>query len=252
MILRKGSVLRVTAIVWKHPAPDLRARRQKADVSSARLLSMLLSDDSAPWASAEATNHPKDEALRPVTACFTGHRLIAPHALPSLARRLDAVLEAMWRQGYRRFISGAARGFDTLAAERVMLLRQRHPEVRLLLAIPCSDQSKPWNVADCRRYERMLYHADELRVLSPVYYVGCMQVRNRYMVDRSSMCLCFLEHAKGGTASTVAYAFKRDVALLNMAMADACAAFVRETASPPLSSSSEPPEACAPSDAPRS
>lgn len=225
------------SIVWRHPAPGLRARRQKADVPYARLLSMLLCDNGAPWASAQPVDRPEDDALRSVTVCFTGHRLIVPNVLPALTRRLDAVLEAMWQRGYRRFFSGAARGFDTLAAERVMLLRQRHPEVKLVLAIPCSDQAKPWSAADCRRYERMLYHADELRVLSPVYYEGCMQVRNRYMVDRSTMCICLLEHAKGGTASTVAYAFKRDVALLNVAMADACAAFLRETASPSLSSS---------------
>ncbi len=227
----------MTEIIWMHPAPGLRARRQKAIVPYDRLLSMLLSDDSASWASAQPVDRPEDDALRPVTACFTGHRLIAPHALPALTRRMDAVLEAMWQRGYRRFFSGAARGFDTLAAERVMLLRQRHPEVKLLLAIPCSDQAKPWSAADCRRYERMLYHADELRVLSPVYYEGCMQARNRYMVDRATMCLCLLEHTKGGTASTVAYAFKRGVALLNVAMADACAAFIRETAPPPLTSS---------------
>lgn len=164
-----------------------------------------------------------------LTVCFTGHRLIPKKNEPKLCQRLDDLLEALYRRGYRDFISGAALGFDVMAAEHVIMLKQRHADVRLLLAIPCSTQAQRWSAHDCERYERMLYHADATHVLSPDYYEGCMQVRNRFMVDRSALCLCYLTHSRGGTMSTVAYAMQEDCPVLNIAMADACEAFIRES-----------------------
>lgn len=162
-----------------------------------------------------------------LTVCFTGHRFIPHDDIQPLSDRLDAVLETLYQRGFRDFISGGALGFDVLAAERVNALKLRHPEVILHLAIPCSSQSDRWSSADCTRYERMLYCADYTHVLSRDYYAGCMQVRNRFMVDRSAFCLCYLTHSKGGTMATVAYAMQQSCPVLNLAMEDACDAFIR-------------------------
>ena len=167
-----------------------------------------------------------DTHLRDATACFTGHRQLAASRLPDLVKRLDLILEELYRRGYRRFFSGGALGFDVLAADRVIHLRRNHPDVKLILALPCSTQSRGWNAAECRQYEQILYAADETRVLSQDYYEGCMHVRNRHMVDRSSFCICYLEKTKGGTVSTVAYASQSGVPLLNLAMPDACDDFI--------------------------
>ncbi|MBQ2952043.1 MAG: DUF1273 family protein [Clostridia bacterium] len=165
---------------------------------------------------------------RDISVCFTGHRLIPSADMKSLTQRLDEVLEKLYQLGFRDFFSGAALGFDVLAAERVILLKARHPDVHLRLAIPCSSQSDHWTDSDCSRYERMLYHADSTHVLSRQYYEGCMHVRNRFMVDRSAFCLCFLTHVKGGTMATVAYAMQQSCPVLNLAMEDAAEAFIRE------------------------
>lgn len=162
-----------------------------------------------------------------LTVCFTGHRAIPRDESARLTDRLDTLLEALYQRGYRDFISGAAVGFDVLAAERVIALKERHPDANLRLAIPCATQSERWKDSDCARYERMLYHADTTHVLSAQYYVGCMQVRNRFMVDHSSLCLCYLTHMRGGTMSTVAYAMQVNCPVLNLAMPDACDAYVR-------------------------
>lgn len=169
----------------------------------------------------------QDQLARPYTVCFTGHRQLADSLVPVLAARLDAVLNKLYAMGYRRFICGGALGFDMLAAERVIAMKERLPGVQLVLAIPCAAQSRAWPVAEGQRYERIIYNADETHVLSKIYYKGCMAVRNRYMVDRSSYVICYLTDTKGGTASTAAYAFKENLSLLNIAMEDACAAFCK-------------------------
>lgn len=140
-----------------------------------------------------------------------------------MARQLDKQLDILYNQGYRRFLNGGALGFDLLAAERVLLLRQQHPDVQLVMVLPCPTQTQHWPEIACRRYEHVMLHTDEMRVLSPMYFNGCMMIRNRHMVDRSHICLCYLCKPKGGTMSTVAYACSQGLHMINLAMESASA-----------------------------
>ena len=99
------------------------------------------------------------------TVCFTGHRAVSKSDAALVC--LDALLELLFSQGYRDFLCGGALGFDLYAAERVVHLREKHSDVRLIFCLPCADQSAKWKRADCSRYERLLYLSDETRVLSP-------------------------------------------------------------------------------------
>ena len=49
------------------------------------------------------------------------------------------------------------------------------------------------------------------------YYNGCMQVRNRYLVDHSSACICYLNNLRSGTAYTVKYAESQGLQIINLA-----------------------------------
>ena len=153
-----------------------------------------------------------------LSVCFTGHRYMSSEDVPTVTRRLDELLKRMYQMGYRDFLCGGALGFDTLAGERVARFASAQPDVRLIMVIPCSDQSRYWPSHAIPRYERLLYMADEIKVLAPAYYEGCMQVRNRYLVDHSDLCVCYLRHHKGGTASTVAYANAQGIPVFNIAM----------------------------------
>ena len=154
------------------------------------------------------------------TVCFTGHRMIRKEDEQRL-HQLDELLNLLYQQGYRDFLCGGALGFDMIAAEHVVHLREKHPDGRLIFCLPCADQSSKWKRADCSHYERLLYLSDETRVLSPRYYDGCMQVRNAYMVDRSYICIAYMAHLRGGTLATVRYAVSQDVPVVNIAIPDA-------------------------------
>ena len=135
-----------------------------------------------------------------------------------LVAQLDELLELLYQRGYRDFLCGGALGFDLFAAEHVVILRDKHPDVRLIFCLPCADQSAKWKRADCSYYERLLYLSDETRVLSPRYHEGCMQARNAYMVDRSYLCVAYMARLHGGTLSTVRYAISQDVPVINLAV----------------------------------
>ena len=71
------------------------------------------------------------------TACFTGHRELPADDLPEISKRLEDTLVKLIEQGYRYFGAGGALGFDTLAAQVVLRLRERYPQIRLILVLPC-------------------------------------------------------------------------------------------------------------------
>lgn len=161
-------------------------------------------------------------------ACFTGHRELDEEELPGLRQALELTLEAAWAQGYRYFYNGGALGFDLLAAEAVMACKRRHAETALEIVVPHAHQSVGWPETERSRYERLCYLADRVKILSPLYYRGCYHVRNRYMVDRSGLCLCYFTHAQGGTAYTAAYAAREGVRLVNLALESSWQAFAEQ------------------------
>ena len=140
------------------------------------------------------------------TCCFTGHRIIASEALPTVRRALRFEVRRLYVNGIRNYITGGALGFDTLAAEAVIELKLEHPDVRLIVALPCADHDSKWTDAQRRRSSVIKHHADYVVILSGSYYDGCMQARNRYMVDNSSQCVSYCGKNGGGTYYTVNYA----------------------------------------------
>ena len=75
-----------------------------------------------------------------ITLCFTGHRMIRQSLLQQVRERLSEEVAIAYSNGYRTFLCGGARGFDTLAAQEVLRFRESCPDVRLVLALPCADQ----------------------------------------------------------------------------------------------------------------
>lgn len=152
------------------------------------------------------------------TVCFTGHRTIPESDRSGIIISLQQVMEDAFRMGFRRFLCGGAVGFDTIAALEVLAFRESHPSVRLIIAVPCRSQPLYWPLRDREIYQSVLDRANEVRILSDHYYNGCMQARNHYMVNHSSLCVCYMKQMKGGTWSTVRYAMHRGIRIINLAM----------------------------------
>ena len=154
--------------------------------------------------------------MREQTACFTGHRTIPPQQLEDLAQRLRAAVEDAIGRGYRYFGAGGALGFDTLAAQTVLELKKDHPHIRLILVLPCRSQAERWNREQQQTYEAIKARADKVVYTSRGYHRGCMHVRNRHLVDHSSLCISYLTQPTGGTAYTVDYATAQGLEVVNL------------------------------------
>lgn len=151
------------------------------------------------------------------TACFTGHRELPTDDLPEISKRLEDTLVKLIEQGYRYFGAGGALGFDTLAAQVVLRLRERYPQIRLILVLPCLNQTRGWPQADIDTYEEIKRCADKATYTSEHYFRGCMQKRNRHLVKNSSCCICYLTKESGGTKNTVDFAKTSGIKIVNLA-----------------------------------
>ena len=156
---------------------------------------------------------------REETCCFSGHREITPEGYPEIERRLTREVERLFACGVRNFCCGGALGFDTMAAKAVLHLRESCPQARLVLILPCRDQTKNWSSENRRVYAEILARADAVEYMAEHYTAGCMHRRNRRMVDLSSVCVCCRLRSSGGTASTVDYALRMGLSVINLAQA---------------------------------
>lgn len=71
------------------------------------------------------------------TCCFTGHRSIPDRDRVRLQKALESTVTSLVNSGYRYFGVGGALGFDTMAEQTILKLRQHDPSIKLILVLPC-------------------------------------------------------------------------------------------------------------------
>ncbi len=143
-----------------------------------------------------------------MTACFTGHRIIEQDRALEITQKLSKTIESLIERGVKDFRSGGAIGFDTVAALKVIEYKEKYPDIKLHMLLPCREQTKGWNEYCIRVYEYILSHADEIVYISEHYYSGCMHARNRALVNGSDVCVAYCTNERSGTYYTLSYAKK--------------------------------------------
>ncbi|MEG2596941.1 MAG: SLOG family protein [Oscillospiraceae bacterium] len=155
--------------------------------------------------------------MKEKTCCFTGHRKIPANELRGIKKRLKREIIALIRQGVCFFGTGGALGFDTLAALTVLKLKWRYPHIKLILVLPCKNQTLKWQMKDIDVYRKILSEADKVCYTSEHYDKNCMLLRNRHLVDCSGYCISYLTQNMGGTAYTVNYAIEKGLKIISVA-----------------------------------
>lgn len=138
------------------------------------------------------------------TCCFSGHRVLKKDFNVD---KLTAVVDKLISNGYRTFLVGMAWGFDLKVFE--VLLTKKNYNIDIIACVPCKEQSTYFKKEEKQKYEDFLKQADKVVYVSNEYFDGCMQKRNRYMVDNSSILVAYLYSNIGGTKNTVSYAEKQ-------------------------------------------
>ncbi len=140
------------------------------------------------------------------SCAFTGHRKIEENFD---GQSLVDIINELIMNGVNTFYCGMATGFDLLAAETLLRMKESYPHVRLIACIPYYGQEEKYSETDKKRYVEIVKKADEQALISDRYYKGCMLKRDRYMADRADILVAYKRKDTGGTAYTVRYFQKK-------------------------------------------
>ena len=140
-----------------------------------------------------------------IACAFTGHRNLKEFDFDY--ERLRETVYTLLDRGFNTFYCGMALGFDMLAAECLLEFRPQY-KFKLCAVIPCVGQADKFSYENKERYKKILAACNDFVILNDGYFPGCMQQRDRYMVDNCDVLVAFLRKKSGGTYYTVNYAEK--------------------------------------------
>ncbi len=163
--------------------------------------------------------------MKSSVCCFSGYR---PEKMPEdmqehspafadMTQRLRCAIHDAAGQGYRHFLSGMSRGFDLWAAEAVLELARQGEAIDLWAAIAFPGMEQYWEPLWRARYTSALAQASRTFPLCDRYEPDCYKKRDRFLVEQSSLCICFFDGTPGGTQYTVGYARRSGLAIDNLA-----------------------------------
>ncbi len=159
------------------------------------------------------------------TACFTGYRqqkLLKQNApLKEILLNLDTVVEKLYDKGYRTFMCGMCSGFDLLAANAVINLKNRHQDILLIAVVPFEGQQRDFTTTnDQSTYSSTLLMADHVEIISQKRSPSAYLKRNDFMLSNSSTLVAYYNpedrSPRSGTLYTVRHAKKQDLSIVNL------------------------------------
>lgn len=151
--------------------------------------------------------------MKEKSCCFTGNRIIVDSVF-DVREKIKLEIEKLIYCGIFNFYNGGALGFDTISALVVLELKIKHPNIRLIMLLPCINQCKYWLTKDKDIYEYILKQADEVIYISEEYTTHCMLDRNKALIDNSSYCICYNRKTTGGTVYTILYGKKQGIKII--------------------------------------
>lgn len=156
---------------------------------------------------------------------FTGHRPQSLYGFDfnennlKIIRLMKVMIERyIIKRGVTTFISGMALGVDQWAAQIVIELKKKYPNIKLVCAIPCQNHSSRWSKEQVFTYNNILKKADYVHMVSDEPYAPyLMIVRDKWMVDHAKYTFAVWNGKEsGGTWKTIQYARDRQRSIVRL------------------------------------
>lgn len=149
------------------------------------------------------------------TVAFFGHRYI-DNPFKVEERLEEFIHNLLAEHEYVDFLVGRNGDFDRYASSSVLRVRKRYRDDNSSLVLVL-----PYAMAEYLNNEDYFhdYYTDvEISfVASKAHPKSAIQIRNREMVDRADLILCYIEQKDGGAWKTVQYAMKQNKTVINLA-----------------------------------
>ena len=149
------------------------------------------------------------------TVSFFGHRFIDNFRV--IEDRLEELIIKLLREHeYADFLVGRNGDFDQLVSSTIRRVKRefRDDNCAHILVLP-------YNTSEFQNNEDSFAdYYDEVEICPEshaAHFKAAMQIRNRHMVDRSDLVICYIEHNSGGAYQTIQYALKQEKKVVNLA-----------------------------------
>ena len=149
------------------------------------------------------------------TCTFTGHSMFVSGSI------FDALLKQIDHFALSTdepvFLVGGMGEFDEMGARAVRMVKEKYRQKNICLCLVCPYMKNSLN-RDKEYFERRY---DEIIICDradPAYYKAAIKIRNRYMIDCSSLLIAYVQRDSGGAFETLKYAKKQeDITVINLA-----------------------------------
>ncbi len=147
--------------------------------------------------------------------CVIGHRDIPPDRIAYVEQKLGAQIDLALEEGYNRFVVGFALGVDMLFVHLLQEKITNHPGILIEAVLPYAGAMKRRKSEE----RQLLSTCDSVSFHTERYTPGCVDGRNRFLIDQSHRIIAVYDgRLKGHTHSALRYAAatKKDIRLINI------------------------------------
>ena len=135
-----------------------------------------------------------------------------------MEKRLDKIIENLIKEKHKvEFLVGRNGDFDQYVSSAVIRSKRKYRDDNsfLVLILPYATAEYKNNVESFEKYY------DEIEICqscADVHFKSALKIRNREMVDRADLVVCFIDHESGGAYQTIQYAKRQNKKIINLAL----------------------------------
>ncbi len=147
------------------------------------------------------------------TCAVSGNRTVGADL--DVKKLKEIFIKLIVNRNIKTFLVGMAVGFDTVCFKALSELKNTF-KIKLVAVIPCENQDYNYSKTQKEEYKNMLEIADEKVYTGKEYTKNCMFIRNRYLVDNSSVLVVYSRKKTGGTTYTINYALRSCIPIIEL------------------------------------
>ena len=144
---------------------------------------------------------------RDVTALFIGN---GKNININVKEIENAVIKTI-DMGIHIFLNGGQGQFDRMSACVIHNLKKQYPNIKSYLVIPYMT----FKDYDPELYDEIIYPFEK-HVESYYTYMGNIGKRNKWMVNRASVAICYVRSTTGGAGKTLEYAKRKGLRIIDL------------------------------------
>ncbi|MBQ8684515.1 MAG: hypothetical protein IJ518_08400 [Clostridia bacterium] len=149
------------------------------------------------------------------TVSFFGHRYI-DNILKIEELLVEQIRMLIAEKDYVEFLVGRHGDFDQCVSSAVLRAQKAYHDANSSLVLVL-----PYLTAECRnnqkQFEDYYSHIEIAHAAANSHPKAAIRLRNREMVDRSDLVICYIEKKHGGAWQAVKYAIENNKKIINLA-----------------------------------